>query len=128
MKTNRLLSWNVFFILSICCTLGCTTKKTASGERVFFKNTAAYNRKLAKLKLNEHQARINYEEYLSTNKIRIPPAGIFDNYHAVIVGDCFVFSFPRKANVDLSGYYVDGHTGKVSERDEGRVNPPFLAK
>lgn len=119
------------------CTLGCTTKKTASGERVFFKDTAAYNRKLAKLKLNEHQARIKCEEYfkheefLTANRIRIstPPAGTFvNNYHTVIVGDCFVFSFPRKADVDLGGYYVDGNTGKVTKRDEGRVTLPFFAK
>jgi hypothetical protein len=108
--------------------LGCTTKKTASGERVFFKDTAAYNRKLAKLKLNEHQARIKCEEFLTANRIRISPspAGtFFDNY---LVGDCFVFSFPRKADVDLGGYFVDGNTGNVTKRDEGRVTPPFLAK
>ena len=104
----------------------CTTKRAASGERIYFTGTSAYDRKLRTLDLSEQQAKDRVTDYLRARRGDSGP--IFIGDHMVIVGDCFVFSAPQKAGVSLIGYYVNGHTGEVTERREGHVTLPVFRK
>ena len=108
-------------VAALFCTSGCTTKRTTSGEPIYFIRTAAYKEKLGTLKLTEPQAKERVVQYL---RAKGATNSIFIGYHAVIVGDSFVFSAPRQEDVSLAGYYVDGHTGKVTVRNEGSVKAP----
>ena len=107
---------------------GCSTKRTASGERIYFIQTAAYDQKVRTFALTEEQARDRVAEFVRTEQGTNAPQMIFIGHHMAIVGDCFVFSPPRKADVSLSGYYVDGHTGQVSSRRGGFTTLPLLRK
>ena len=106
------------------CGSGCiTTRTTSLGEPIYFTRTSAYERKLATLKLTEPQARDRVIKYLLAKGAR-NAASIDIGYHAVIVGDSFVFSAPRQEDISLGGYYVDGNTGAVTVRNEGSVKAP----
>ena len=72
------------------------------------------------------QAKDRVADYLRVHRADSDP--IFIGAHTVIVGDCFVFSPPRKADVSLMGYYVHGHTGEVRERGDGYVTLPVFRK
>ena len=110
-------------LVAVLCTSGCATRRTTSGEPIYFTRTAAYERKLATLKLTEAQARDRIVKYLLA-KGATNAASISVGYHAVIVGDFFVFSAPRQEDISLAGYYVDGNTGAVTVRNEGYVKAP----
>jgi len=106
---------------------GCSSvRHTATGEPIYFTGTRAYERKAQAFTLTVEQARERVAAYLTAT--RPPPAspkvihpiGI----HQVIVGDSFVFVMPHMKDVVLSGYYVDGYTGAVTERQEGRTRYP----
>ena len=120
MTIPRLLTFGCFLVAVLLCISGCTTKRTASGERIYFKHTSAYDRKLRTLTLTEQQAKERAELVRAERGVE----GFTD--HCAIVGDCFVFSSPRKADVSLVGYYVDGHTGRVTQRSEGYVTLPLV--
>ena len=126
MRIPRSLFCGGLFIAVMLGLSACTTKRTASGERIYFSGTFAYDRKLRTLDLTVQQAKDRVADYLRVHRPDLGP--IFVGEHMVIVGDCFVFSPPRKAGVSLMGYYVDGHTGEVRERGEGYVTLPVGRK
>jgi hypothetical protein len=128
MKITRSFIFGCLLVAGLFSTSGCTTKRTASGERIYFTRTAAYDRKLHTFALSEQQARDRVAEFVRTERGTNAPEKIFIGGHMVIVGECFVFSPPRKADVSLSGYYVDGHTGQVTLRSEGYTTLPLLRK
>src|SRR6266516_5661849 len=107
----RSLFYGGFFLAVMLGLSACTTKRIASGERVYFTGTSAYDRKLRTLALTEQQAKDRVADYLRVRRGDSGP--LFIGNHTVIVGDCFVFSPPQKADVSLMGYYVDGHKGEV---------------
>ena len=122
----RTLFCGGLFIAVMLGLSACTTKRTASGEHIYFTGTSAYDRKLRTLDLTVQQAKDRVADYLRVHRADSRP--IFIGDHIVIVGDCFVFSLPQKADVSLMGYYVDGHTGEVRERREGYVSLPVVRK
>ena len=126
MNIPRSLFCGSLFIALMLCLSACTTKRTASGERIYFIGTSAYDRKLRTLDLTVQQAKDRVADYLPVH--RADSGQIFIGDHTCIVGDCFVFSPPRKADVSLMGYYVDGRTGEVRERREGYVTLPVVRK
>lgn len=106
---------------------GCSSvRHTATGETIYFTGTRAYQHKVQTLALTVEQARERVATHLAAT--RPPPAspklGYLIVIHQVLVGDCFVFAMPHKADIILSGYYVDGHTGVVTERQDGRTHYP----
>lgn len=107
---------------------GCTTKRTASGERIYFTQTAAYNQKVRTFAVTEQQARDRVAEFVRAEQGTSALEKIFVGDHMVIVGDCFVFSPMRKADVSLGGYYVDGHTGQVTRQSKGYTTLPLIRK
>ena len=127
MTISRILVFGGLW-LAILYGSGCTTKRTASGERIYFTQTAAYDQKVRTFALTEQQARDRVAEFVRTERGTNTPQKIFIGEHMAIVGDCFVFSPPRKADVSLGGYYVDGHTGQVTLRSEGCTTLPLLRK
>ncbi len=126
MRIPRSLFCSDLFIVVMLGLSACTTKQIASGERIYFTGTSAYDRKLRTLDLTVQQAKDRVADYLCVH--RADSGRIFIGEHMVIVGDCFVFSTPRKADVSLMGYYVNGHTGEVTERREGYVSLPAFRK
>lgn len=127
MAIPRSLTFGYLILAGLLCTSGCTTKRTASGERIYFTHTVAYDRKLRTLTLTEQQARERVAEFVRAEQ-GTDSAKIFIGDQMIIVGDCFVFSPPRKADISLGGYYVDGHTGAVTRRSEGNVTLPLVRK
>ena len=128
MKIPRSFIFGSLLVAGLFITSGCTTKRTASGERIYFTQTAAYDQKVRTFVLTEQQARDRVAEFVRTERGTNAPQKIFIGDHMAIVGDCFVFSPPRKADVSLGGYYVDGHTGQVTQRSEGYTTLPLLRK
>jgi hypothetical protein len=127
MKIPRSFIFGCLLVAGLVITSSCTTKRTVSGEHIYFTHTAAYDRKLRTLTLTEQQARERAVEFVRAER-GADTGKIFIGDHMVIVGDCFVFSQPRKADVSLSGYYVDGHTGQVTRRSEGNITLPLDRK
>ena len=64
----------------------CTTKRAASGERIYFTGTSAYDRKLRTLDLSEQQAKDRVTDYLRARRGDSGPMFIGD--HMVIVVSC----------------------------------------
>jgi hypothetical protein len=111
-------------LVTLLSLTSCVTKQTASGAVVYFAGTSAYARKARTLTLSPQQAKVCLIRYLSQANPNDPQVGVA-RFHSAIVDDCFVFSYPRKADVSLRGYYVDGHTGEVSDRNEGFATLPL---
>ena len=106
---------------------GCSSvRRTSTGEPIYFAGTPEYQRKLETFSLTVAEAKDRVASYLAAT--RPPPTnpklGYLIGNHQVIVGDCFVFAMPDKVDIILSGYYVDGHTGAVTERQDGRTSYP----
>lgn len=119
MKTRTLL-----LLMTVALLIGCSSvRHTATGEPIYFSGTREYQRKIETFTLTEGQARERVAEYV---RARRPdsPYRLLIGQHQVIVGDCFVFAMKDKVDVVLSGYYVDGYTGTVTERQEGRTHYP----
>ena len=57
-----------FAFAALVCISGCTTKRTASGERLYFTQTAAYDRKVRTFALTEQQARDRVAEFVRTER------------------------------------------------------------
>lgn len=118
----------VFLILMLAAVFtGCSSvRRTSTGDPIYFVGTQQYQHKVETLTLTEAQAKDRVAAYLAST--RPPPTnpklGYLIGKHQVIVGDCFVFAMPDKADIILSGYYVDGNTGAVTERQEGRTSYP----
>ena len=105
---------------------GCSSPRhPTSTEQIYFAGTSGYFRKAATLRLSLTQAREIITEFArrpeNTNDL------IFVKYHPAIVGNCYLFTTPRKSgHMNLGGHYVDGFTGAVSFRPGGVVPIPML--
>ena len=111
-------------LLMVALFVGCSSvRHTTSGEPIYFAGTREYQRKLQTLAITPEQARERVAEHVRASRPDSPML-LLIGIHQVIVGDSFVFAMPHKTDVVLSGYYVDGHTGAVSERSEGRAHYP----
>src|SRR5690606_28041351 len=98
--------------------------RSGQGEKVYFPGTSSYQRQLQTLPINEEEARSRLIAHLAAQQLD----DHWSRGFAAIVGDSFLFSGPRKADVDLRGYYVNGYTGEVTFRNNPNpryVIPPF---
>jgi uncharacterized protein YfaT (DUF1175 family) len=110
--------------MTVALFIGCSSvRHTPKGEPIYFSGTREYQRKIETLALTAEQARERVAEYVSARRPD-SPYKLLIGQHQVIVGDSFVFAMKDKMDVVLSGYYVDGHTGTVTERQEGRTRYP----
>src|SRR5437762_7214140 len=64
----------------------CTTKRTVSGERIYFTGTSAYDRKLRTLDLSEQQAKDRVTDYLRARRGDSGPMFIGDHMVIVVSG------------------------------------------
>ena len=76
-------------------------------RRIVFYGTPEYDAVVIDLKYTATQARDKSIQWQKRNSGSIP------GRHRMIVNDEYVFSDLCKSGVSLSGYYVDGNTGKV---------------
>lgn len=109
-------------VVGLSLVAGCSSvRHTATGERIHSSGSRAHDRKAQALTLTVERARGRVAAYLTATR---PPAaspklGHHIGIHQVIFGDSLVFAMPHMKDVVLSGYSVDGHTGAVTEDQEG---------
>jgi hypothetical protein len=92
---------------------GRQSDPTAHGP-VYIAGTQEYLRKVEALRITPAKAWKRVRAYVRVNEargLRLP------RYHLLIVGDEYLFSSEwDKTAMWLHGYFVDGHTGKVTAR------------
>jgi len=82
--------------------------------------------KVKTFKVNLDEARKLLEEHIRGHRVAATPSQkVAIGMHSIIVGSAYHFYMPTKTGgIPLTGYYVDGNTGKVEFRDvEGNI--PF---
>ena len=96
-----------------------------STNMIYYLGTPQYDQKVKDFKVKPGEAQRLVTEYmqkeLSSTNPKIKPTG----RHQLIMNSAYQFYMPRKIKgIPLTGYYVDGNTGKVEFRDvEGNI--PF---
>jgi hypothetical protein len=118
-------------LISLLMTASCSTaasgSQNISPNMIYYIGTPQYDKKVKEFKVKPEEAQRLVTEYmqkeLSSTNPKIKPTGI----HQLIVGNAYHFYMPRKITViPLTGYYVDGNTGKVDYRNvEGSVHSPY---
>ena len=84
------------------------------GMPVYLKGTPEFNHALSKFLITPEDADTLAYKYVSNTQPG--PAPYVLGPLTAIVGECYVFAFPEKNYITVSGVYVHGNTGAVEER------------
>ena len=115
----------ISLLTNASCSTAVSSRNNMSTNTIYYVGTPQYDKKVKEFKVKPEEAQRLVTEYmqkeLSSTNPKIKPTGI----HQLIVGNAYHFYMPRKiTGIPLTGYYVDGNTGKVEFRDvEGNI--PF---
>lgn len=128
---------NLAFMRSVCwaavllivsCASPIRSPKTLEARGICYVGTAEYVQRIAKLRLTPGQAEAKLAEYLRerTAGHNVVPKFRGTGRHLLLIDGAYHFFMPRKSGgIPLTGYYVDGLTGRVEFRTvEGSVSYP----
>jgi hypothetical protein len=119
----------VFCLLAgLCCRSPATPHRSGRTASICYLGTPEYEAAIKRLRVQPEQARQLVAEHVrSTRPTSDPNAATVIGDHLLLIGQMYHFFQPRKSGgIPLSGYYVDGHTGKVEFRKvEGSVPYPY---
>ena len=110
--------------IAVSCSSPASHQSQSGMGPVLYVGTAAYEAKVKLLNYDPLMARQLLTDFIRAKPGSPPePARIATGAHAIIVGDSYHFHNPEKTGgIPLTGYYVDGHSGRVTFRVvEGRV-------
>lgn len=117
----------VSLLMTASCSTAASSHQNMSTNQIYYYGTPEYDQKVKGFKVKPAEAQQLVTEYiqkdLSNTNPKIKPTGI----HQLIINNAYHFYMPRKTKgIRLSGYYVDGNTGKVEFRNvEGSVPYPY---
>ena len=84
---------------------------------IYHVGTQEYERKLADLRLKPDEARWILFKQITKEEPLIGKLRAVYGSHQLIVGDSYHFFMKQKTGgIPLTGYYVDGNTGKIDYR------------
>ncbi len=113
-------------LVFLCCSCGTALVSSAKGSMIYYVGTQEYASKVAGLKLSPEDAGQLLAKQISEEGPSLGKLQSAYGSHQLIVGDCYHFFMKQKTDgIPLTGYYVDGNTGKVEFRNvEGSVQYP----
>ena len=123
------------FVTSAVCLLVTASCRTAASDSsnmntnaVYYVGTKGYEAKVHGLKIKPEDARTRVADFIRSQRSNSAPnAKVAIGKHSIIVGDAYHFYNPTKTGgIPLTGYYVDGNTGKVEFKTaEGSMPYPY---
>jgi len=108
----------VFFLPFLVFTAG-TPKDVVwggSSDVILWPETPLYSEKVRTLVLSPTEARA-----LLVQNIKQRPDRFVDRSPIFLIGDQYFFAEPRKAEIRLDGFYVDGLTGRIEYRKSSKT-------
>ena len=124
--SNMSLQLVPLLLLFLCSSCGTAPVSSTKGATIYYVGTQEYARKVEVMKLSPEDARKLVVKQISNEgqsagKLQSPYGS-----HQLIIADCYHFFMKQKTDgIPLTGYYVDGNTGKVEFRKvEGSVSYP----
>ncbi len=129
LRRIRMVALAASFLCSLatvsCCTATNPTKMNTNA--IHHLGTQDYEAKVKTFKVQPDEARNLLADFIRNQRTNSAPAvKVAIGQHSLIVGNAYHFYNPTKTKgIPLSGYYVDGNTGKVEFRKvEGSVPYP----
>jgi hypothetical protein len=110
-------------VLLLSAVYGALNAASAMDTRIIRADTKSFNERELKFRYSEAQAR----EFLYAATKQSPNA-VFDRRCLFIVGTEYMFGVARKDRLPLSGYYVDGNTGRIIKKTSTRYLKWFNRK
>lgn len=107
-----------YFIFLLCLATPCMGSDAPRGTQdlILWPGTSAYDEKVHKLALSPEAA-----HNLLVSKTTAHPDHFFDRTPLFLVGDQYFFTEPRKTEIRLQGFYVNGTTGRIEYRVSDRT-------
>jgi len=119
----------VTLTLSTICVLitSCSTGSSAQRDIVAYIGTTEYTNKVNRLKVKPQGARDLVAEHIRAKRNAPESQKVWIGTHSILLNDSYHFYNKQKVGgIPLSGYYVDGNTGKVEFKTvEGSVPYPY---
>ena len=112
---GRLVLW-MAALLVVSCARPAPSPQTLKARGICYLGTAEYAQQIAKFQLTLAQAEAKLAEYLREHAVNhdVDPKFRGTGRHFLVVDGAYHFFLPRKSGgIPLSGYYVDGLTGRV---------------
>ena len=116
----------VVLLDTIPCNTGGPRQTNMSTNAICYVGSNDYQERVKGFKVTLEEARKLLEEHIRGHRAAVTPSQkVAIGMHSIIVGSAYHFYMPTKTGgIPLTGYYVDGNTGKVEFRDvEGNI--PF---
>ena len=116
----------VSLLADASCSTAASGRQNLSTNMIYYIGTPQYDKKVKEFKIKQEAAQRLVTEYmekgLSNTNPKIKPTG----RHQFVINNAYHFYMPQKfGGIPLTGYYVDGNTGKVQFKDvEGTVPYP----
>lgn len=113
--------------ISSLCSVSCATKVETRGRSpnavIRYLGTPEYQRVTAGFRITPEEAEARLAEYTRNEYGDLGPKVRITGVHRIIVEDCYHYFPPTKTHrIPLTGYYVNGNTGRVEWREvEGEV-------
>ena len=115
--------------LSALCVLitSCSTGTSAQRDTVAYVGTTEYTNKVNRLKVKPQEAQGLLVEHIRALRNAPESQNVMIGNHSILLNDSYHFYNKQKVGgIPLTGYYVDGNTGKIEfKRVEGSVPYPY---
>ncbi|MDM3872685.1 hypothetical protein QSV34_15135 [Porticoccus sp. W117] len=115
MKINNLL-----LALICCCSLGCSdvddSEKEVHTQPVYWPGEPEYIKKVKEFSISPEEAHDMLLQRTTEHRHRF-----FDKNPILIVGDDYFFCEPRKFEIPLTGFYINGNDGSAEYRTSNDV-------
>jgi hypothetical protein len=90
----------------------CQANDGSGRPQIYWQRTKAYAEQASKFKINADDALKQLVQKLQARNDRRANRLML----LVIVNDCYLFGPPEKTTTNLTGFYVDGMTGRIEHR------------
>ena len=110
-------------VVTTSCSTGASARRDTSKGVVTYERTPEYTNKVSRLKVKPRQARDIVAEHIRAERNAPESQKVLIGVHSVLLNDSYHFYQKQMVGgIPLTGYYVDGHNGKVEfKKVEGSV-------
>jgi hypothetical protein len=127
-RVGDLLASVLCLLLTASCSTAASNTTNMNTSAICHVGTKDYEAKVKGFKVQLDDARNRVADFIRSRRgDSAPSAKVAIGKHSIIVGDAYHFYNPAKTGgIPLTGYYVDGNTGKVEfKKVEGSVPYPY---